>query len=291
MLSPAILAAFMGMIIVGTDSAISKYILKRMGKYRYTVIILGIGILPMLCYVAFVGIHHVPAIVILLSIFASVFLGGGYLLYYKALETQQITHVAALGEIQPAILILFGVSALGESVSALSAIGAVVIIVGTVFVLTAGNGRKFEINRLLLPIVFANFLWAVYWVVLTYAIRDYASYALPLLIARAIAFVLVLGYALMHKKIERQIAAPTKGIHVTMLWFFVLMSGLFDGGFNILQGTVINANVVALGNAIIAAGPLLTAVIGRYFFGDKLTDVQKAGVAIAVIGAVAIGFG
>ncbi|MCL4365066.1 DMT family transporter, partial [Candidatus Marsarchaeota archaeon] len=167
MLNLGLIAAFASMMFLSSDIAIAKHLTKRLGKFRYSVGILGIGIIPMLIYALAVGIHAYSMEIVILSLLAGAFLGAGYVLYYKALETEQITNVSSIGEIQPAFLLLFGVFILGEKITLIEIAGIFSIFVGSFLVLRT---RGLEINRVMIPVIVANILWVVYWILMDYAI-------------------------------------------------------------------------------------------------------------------------
>ncbi len=289
MFSTGVIAGLLNVIGGSADTAFSKYITTRLGKYKYAVMILGIGVIPTLLYFLITGGLGIPSLkVALLTILGSVFFGTGFVLFYKAMETQQITNAAVLGEVQPLILLIFGVIVLGEPITAFEALGALAIFAGAFLVLTT---EKMKINWLLIPIILANICWATYWILLTYAIQFYGGEAVPVLLARACAFLFVFAYALRTRQIEKSIKRPTTFRHSAILYGFLAMSILLDSSINILFGFVVSLNLVALGSILLAAGPLLTSVFGRIFFNDKLTKAQKIGFVLALIGAVSIGAG
>ena len=284
MLNPGLVAAFAVLAFGGIDGIIAKHITRRLGKHRYAIAVLGIGIVPMLIYLAAVGISNFSNTVVLLSFLSSIFLGIGYILWYKAIETQQITNVSLLGVVQPALIFLFGMLVLGNRVDIMEMLGVLAIFAGSLFVLS--NGRM-KINVLLVPAILANISWAVYWMIMNYAIAAYGSYSLPLIIARILAFVIIVAYSVLFGKIEST-RRPYGFPNLALLLVLLLASGIMDSLVNILFGFVIKVGLVAIGSAIIAGTPILTAVLGRIIFKDRLTKLQAFGFLMAVAGSIAI---
>jgi drug/metabolite transporter (DMT)-like permease len=284
MLNYGLVYAFLVLAFGGIDGILAKYIIKRLGKHRYALMVLGIGILPMLAYVAFAGIAGFGLGMLLLSLGSSTFLAAGYILYYKGVETQQITNISALGVVQPAIIFVFGILVLGEGMNSLEIAGGAAIFIGAALLLLT---EKMEVNFMLVPIILANASWAVYWIIMSYAIASYGAFSMPLIIARAFAFVLILAYSFAFGKMEDGIKNMSSAAGFALL-LLVVASGVFDGLVNIFFGAVINVGLVAIGSAIVAGTPILTAVLGRLAFRDKLTTLQKIGFLIAVLGSVAI---
>jgi drug/metabolite transporter (DMT)-like permease len=286
MVSAGLVASFVDTVIGSSDSSLGKYATARIGTYKYTIFVIGIGLLPMIIYFALFGnIGVISLEVIALSVVASVFFGLGFILYYDALKTEQITHAAALGEVQPVILLLFGVVILGEVITLLEAAGALIIFAGAFLVITTD---RMKVNWRLLPVVLANVCWSLYWIFLTYAISAYGGEGFPLLLARACAFLLILGFALWTNKVAKGLKKPASAYHKSILWLFVIISGLVDGAYNLIFGFIVNVHIIAIAASLFAAGPMITLVLGRIFFGDKLDERQKMGFILAIVGAMII---
>lgn len=279
-------AAFIDTVMGASDSAVGKYITTRIGTYKYGIFLLGVGLIPTIIYFFFfANSGNISLTVSLLSILSGVLLAVGIVLYYNAIKTQQITNAAALGEVQPVILLLFGVFILGEAVTILEGLGALIIFTGAFLVITT---HKLKVNWGLFPVVLANICWSVYWILMTYAIQGYGGESFPLLLSRTCGFVLLIAYAFYANKIPKTVKKPMSTYHKYILWFFILLSGFMDGFYNLLFGFIINVNIVAIAAALLAAGPILTAVLGRVFFGERLDARQKIGFVLAIVGAIFI---
>ncbi len=287
MISSGLIVAFAALMFLSSDVVIAKHLTKRLGKFRYSVGILGIGIIPMLLYLFAAGIPSVNLQIILLSLVAGVFLGSGYALYYKALETEQVTNVSALGQIQPGLLLLFGIFALGEHVNVVEVAGIIAIFVGSFLILRT---RGIEINREMMPVIIANVSWTIYWIFMNYSISLYGGYTLPLLIARSFGFVLMLAYVLATGSME---AGSTHRLSAGRNLVFILLisSGMLDSLMNISFGFVVGVGLIAIGSAILAVSPMVVALLGRLIYRDRITYLQKMGLVIAVAGAIAISVG
>lgn len=287
MLNLGLIAAFASMMFLSLDATIAKHLTNRLGKFRYSVSILGIGIIPMLIYTLVVGMHAYSVGIVLLSLFAGVFLGAGYALYYKALETEQITEVSSIGEIQPALLLLFGVFALGERIDIIEIAGIFSIFVGSFFIVRT---KGLEINRMMIPAIIANISWVVYWILMDYAITLYGGSVFPLFIARAFGFVLLLAYVLATRSIE---GGSTHNLNAgkNIVIMMLIASGIMDSLMNISFGFVVGIGLLAIGSAIIAASPMVVALLGKLFYNDRIRGLQRIGLVLAVAGAIAISIG
>jgi drug/metabolite transporter (DMT)-like permease len=279
-------AAFLATVSGSADTALAKYITNRLGMYRYAILILGLGLVPTSIYFIIFGLGGTMSLqAIAFSLLGSVFFGMGFVLFYTAMKTQQITHAAALGEVQPVLLLLFGVLVLGETITVIEAAASLAIFVGAFLVMTTS---RLKVNLHLVPIILANVSWALYWIFITYAMRAYGGEGFPILLSRFCAFLLVFAFAFSSRKIEKSMKKPIGRYRAALLWSFLILSAVLDSGSNLLFGFVVNVNLVAVGAAILAVGPLLTLILGRVFFGDTLDGRQKAGFVLAVIGAIGI---
>ncbi len=166
-------------------------------------------------------------------------------------------------------------------------IAASVAIFAGVFLVVTKTG--FKINRRLISAIYANILWAVYWIVLTYGIRASTSAVLPVLLARISAFIVVFAYSFTTGKlIEKKPNKKQTSSSFYPLLALVLIGGLADAGTNLSFGFAVFFGLVAIGSVITATTPVFIAILGRIFFKDKLTKPQVIGILLAILGAVAI---
>ncbi len=276
------------MLAEAVDLTIGKYVLKSSGNYRYSMVLLGVGILPMMAYVAAAGAGNMSILDVALSAAAGVISAGAIIIYYRSLELQQETNVAALTEVQPALLFLFGVFVLGETINSIEIAGILAIFIGAAFVMTT---RKMRLNMLLVPVIIANALWAVQWVVFDYVIGSYGGYVLPILIGRIISFAFVSAYVLGFRKVDPNVSRYRNMAPAYLILGLMALVGILDGSANILFAIVVKSNIIAIGSVIYATMPIVAALLARIFYRDGLSNIQKAGLVIAVLGAIAIGIG
>ena len=155
-----------------------------------------------------------------------------------------------------------------------------------------------RIDRKLVPAVFANASWGIYWIFMSGAV-NVGNYITPLLAARAIAFIAVMLFYMGQEKGNtvsakaKTHAKNNKNRHIGAIAFTILIVGLFiasfvDSGINIFFSLAISLSFAVLGSAIISFAPMITAVIGKVAFNDRLMTHQLLGLIIAVIGAVLI---
>ncbi len=258
----------------------------HLGNYLTSLIVLLMGVLPMAAVVLITGSSWPGAYSVALSILAGVFLCAGFILAYKSLETEQLTSVVALGEIQPAMLTLFGVFVLKESVSIIAAASIILIFAGALLIITTEGLR---INKKLIPAILSNVCWLIYWLIITEAVISSSTYAFQVMASRAAGLILILAMFIL---VPSKTASTTKiqkleGIFPIAI-ILALLSGIFDGTGDTLFTLTVHSNLVVLGGALTALNPLFISVLSYFIYKDRLTRTQAIGFGIMVAGAVAL---
>jgi len=295
MLNYGLAAATISMLLIAVDGVIAKYMLRRFSLKAYVPMVLVIGLIPMLAVQYLYGGNYnlqqyLPEIIL-----GSAFLAAGYIFYYKALSQAEVSKVTIFSNIQPLIIFVFGLFFLKEGISIIPLVGALLIFIGS----SLGIYEKgIRIDRKLVPAVFANASWGIYWIFMSSAV-NVGNYITPLLVARAIAFIAVMLFYIGQEKGNtvsakaKTHAKNNKNRHIGTIALTLLIVGLFiasfvDSGINIFFSLAISLSFAVLGSAIIAFAPMITAVIGKVAFDDRLMAHQLLGLVIAVIGAVLI---
>ncbi|MEM3839166.1 MAG: DMT family transporter [Candidatus Micrarchaeaceae archaeon] len=289
------------MILLGVTAAItavmfwlvsnsaSKRIVRGLGTHTVTMLMIGLGTVPALVGTLVIGIYSVPASSALLSMAAGLLLPVGFALGYTTLRTEKLSNAAPLGEIQPAAFVLFGLAVLGESVSVLQMTSIIAIFSGAFLILTT-EGMKF--NRKLMPYILSNICWVIYWLAMTYSVRWAHTYALPILISRLTAVAPALIYFMSDKRSAidlhwLRVKIKTNGTFAALI-SLATIAAFADASGDTVFGITLQTNVLALGGAMLALSPMFIAFAGFLLYHEKLTRLQLAGLAIMVIGAVAL---
>ena len=134
-------------------------------------------------------------------------LGAAALLYYKSVETQQISNTVAIGMIQPVLIFVFSIVVLNEGMTLAEIVGGLVVLTGVCLV-SLTSGLRF--NRRLIPAFLGQAVWAFYWMALSLSIVSSGQAAMPLLISRVFAFlVVVLAYKVFIQKKAPTVSTPS----------------------------------------------------------------------------------
>jgi drug/metabolite transporter (DMT)-like permease len=285
-----IIAAFSATALWLVSNILSKKVSVSLGFITMSAIVLPLGMLPMAIGIAVVGVHAIPIYSIVIAALAGIFLTLGFLLLYKTLETEQLTNTVALGELQPAILVLFGIFALGESVNMIQAVSMMIIFAGAVLVVTV---EGLSINKKLIPACFAMLSWALYWVLITYSVHASGStFSMPVLVSRITGSAIAIAYFAANKgKVMKYMHSAFSGRRrreLGIIVAFVSIIAIVDASGDFIFAYVTASNALAIGSALTALSPIAASIAGFFIYKDRLTAPQLAGFAIMVVGALSL---
>lgn len=262
----------------GSNSLIKKG-LNDLGPDRISVFVVGMGLLPILVFVFLDGGWPFSPDVILLGVFSGVFLGTGYLLFYRGLGVESLSSTGVTLNVQQIIVIFIGIFFLKEAVNYFEYAGILLIILGAVLVTIQNAPAK---RKFLIIAGIANVSWGIYYLPLSESILLIHYSALPLFLGRLIgfAFVLIISLNLKHppEKARLKISSIYAG----------LLAGLLDGLGNVFYSYSIQLGVFIVSGAIVAMIPATLAVIGFLYFKDRMTSLKLSGIILSVTGALLI---
>lgn len=282
-------AAVIANVFWTVNSTVAKKVVRGLGTHIYFFMIMSVGLLPSLVATFLLGVYNISLYSVVISLISGVFGAFGFVFVYISLRTEQLTNTSALNEIQYAVLVLFGLLVLGEKATLVQILGMLVIFSGALMIITT---RKLEINRKLIPAVLSAVSWAVYWIMLTYAIDAAHTFALPLFISRIVGLCLATAY-LFSSRVSREAFGRIGGQlsrsrTATFLVSLAVIGALADGIGDTVFGVTIGNNVLAIGSAISAFSPMIVSFFGFLFYKEKLTRMQFFGLMIMVVGAIVL---
>ena len=289
MIGIGILAAFVAVVLWSISQLISKAVAPKLGTSKTAALVVSAGILPMLLLFlispAVLSVYNT-----LLSVAAGVPLAVGYILFYKSVESQNISNISGIDLLQPAVLAVYGIFVLSEPINRLQIIGTIAVFIGIALISKKKDGK---FNRRLIPAALGNVVWAFYWIILSSVISSSNQYVLPLLISRitaAIITIFALGFLLSSGNRSRLKADVGRTLKLSLAAVIILgfIEAMFDGGGNIIFGIVVNNGALALGAVLTALQPALIAFAAYYIYKERLTKVQTIGIIAAIAGALLI---
>jgi drug/metabolite transporter (DMT)-like permease len=279
----AAVVAVMFWIVSGT---LSKRIVMGLGIYIVPFIVVTLGLIPMLLATLLVGQYQIGLYSAFIAIIGGVFLSLGFIFAYMALRKERLATTSAFVEIQPAALVLLGIFVLGEHVTGIEIAGILIVFLGSMLVITT---EKFRINKNLLPALYANICWAIYWIIMTFSVTSAGTFALPIFISRIAGMVVVLAYLMTNRKAMaslRNLGTSMRGSRaVTVLVALTVIGAFVDSAGDTVFGITVGSTVLAVGGALMAVAPMVVSFFGFLFYRERLRRIEIAGLLVMVFGA------
>ena len=280
MLLPVTLALVTALTFA-TSGILIKNVSSKRG-YLFASFFIAVGnIIVLSAAVLLIGPIGISYYSLLFSVLSGIALVLGYMLFYKTLEKQQASNTYATVEVQVLLIALYGIFALGESVSLAKGIGIIAIVVGILFV-SIEKGMKF--NGRLVPALIANVFWSLSWILLVYPINHTHNYVIPTLVSFLVFFTIVLAMVLAKGKNRAAISAKSSKLAAIGTAAGV-SSGLGNAIFTILTSIKQLVTAAVVSNT----SPAIVAVFAHFIYHDRLSKIQILGLAIVVCGGVILG--
>ncbi len=276
----------LGVLTLWTFSnTIIKKVSVALGTYRTSSIVVGFGIFPMIIAILIEKpVYHYSSF-LLLSLVSGVMLGAGYLLFYKALEKENVSSAGVMINLQQIIVISIGILFLKESSGLFTYIGITLIIMGALLV---SLNKSVKINKVLLLAAAANISWGLYYIPLSEAIFAVHFSTTPLLLARIVGFFIITVIFLPRIMVARKKPAEGKQKPYRTILALGILAGLLDGSGNVVYASAISGDFIVLAGSIVAILPATIAISGVLFFREKLGAIQISGIIMAIAGALVI---
>lgn len=281
------------------SSILYKYASAYFDYHKISAIAIGLGAIPMLL----VLLPNPAALFATLSNYkldlaiglSSVFLLIGYVLNFKTLKTEQVTNTFALAQIQPAMLIAFGIFVMHEQLSFIEMIALMFLITGTFFII---SNDKLELNRNFIPTIFANISWSIYWFIITFLLNANFDSISVIFLARLLSFIFGIMFLLWFNttKIWDKQKKKLKDGHIfnknlSMAAVVLLVVASFaDGIGNIIFALLDYAKHLVFASIFLSILPALIGIFAYVFFKDKFSKLQILGLILVVITGVVLVF-
>ncbi|MHB1829853.1 MAG: EamA family transporter [Candidatus Micrarchaeaceae archaeon] len=278
MLDYAIAAALMYTIPFVFADAFSKRVIRKIGAYRTGIIVLAAGFLTAVAASMLIPIGAYSSFSIMLAVITGILVGAGYLLFYKSIETEQVSNAIALSEIGSIIFVAFGFIVLNESITGVGIVGALIVFIGAIFIATT---EEKNFNRKLLPAIASYVLWSVAFIIFSYSIRASSSFVMPLLVAKItmLAAFSIAGLLVSYKKAGKVSPKDIKEAAAI---------GLLEGTGTIGFSFAVVLSAIGLAGIINALSPVIGGSIGYMMYKERFTKLQAYGFAAMIIGALVV---
>ena len=278
MLNYALIAALMYALPFVLSDSLSKRMISKIGAYKLGTLMLAVGLAPTIIASVFVGFGTISLSVVLLAIITGMAISFGYMLFYKAMETEQISNSIALSELASVLFVIFGFVVFGEAIGIMGAIGAAIVFIGAGLVAIT---EDLKFNKKLIPAIFAFATWSGGFIIFAYSIKSSGTFAIPLVMARITALIsfFLIARVVGLKNTRSKTCNHIKGIAAT---------GLLDGIGTVGFGFATMLTAVGLAGVMNAVMPVIAAIIGYKYYKERFTKLQLFGFTIMVIGAVVV---
>jgi len=286
MLSIGVIAAIASMLIATASGIISKRVVKNLSVRASALTTVGIGAVPIALGLLIAGTYSLPLNDIIICLASGIFLSAGFIFRYMSLKSQQLTTTTAFGEVQQAIIVIFGLLVFSEYVSWIGLASIAVIFIGSGLLITV---EGFRLNRKLIPAFLANVSWAAYWIIITFSVTNSGNFLFSLFLSRAAGIVVLV--ALMPGTFARKSGSSLRidgKDALSIIALLAIVTGLANGLGDALFGVVAYYNIVAIGGAINALTPIIVGAVAYFLYRDRLNKAQLVGFIIMIAGAVVL---
>ena len=131
-----------------------------------------------------------------------------------------------------------------------------------------------------------NVCWAIYLIVVVYYTSNSVAESTGFfLAARFAGFLMLFAYLLATRKLRPADMKRLKRPNLA-----AVVSGLFDGLWQVSIALYTIFQFVALGSAIVALEPAIVAILGIVAYRERLTSLQLFGLIVSVGAAAALNF-
>ncbi|MCL5106183.1 MAG: DMT family transporter [Candidatus Marsarchaeota archaeon] len=279
------------------SSIIYKYASAYFDYHKISAISIGIGAIPML----FALLPNPIALFATLSNYrldfaigiSSIFLLLGYVLNFKTLKTEQVTNTFALAQIQPAMLIAFGIFVMREQLFFSETVALMFLITGTFLII---SNDKLKLNRKFIPTIFANVSWSIYWFIITFLLNANADAVSVIFMARMLSFAFGIVFLLwfdttkiwqnQKKKLKDSNVFNKKLSMAAAL--LLIAAALADGAGNVVFAVMDQAKHLVFASIFLSILPALIGIFAYVFFKDKFSRLQILGLVLVVITGVVL---
>jgi drug/metabolite transporter (DMT)-like permease len=215
----------------------------------------------------------------------------GLLMYYRALAIGTMGVVSPIAALSVIIPVAVGLVS-GHLPSAIVGAGIVLAVLGVM----AASGPERAHGRSLRPVLLAIVAAVCFGATLLFIARGAAHSPLMTMVGMRVASVLPLAaICLARRRALRAGIARTPGSDDAArrrswarLWLLVVVAGLFDVSANLAFAEASTRGALAIVAILGSLYPAVTVLLARVVHGERLTRLQQAGVALALVGVALI---
>ena len=256
---------------------------KAIGRSGYVAGVLYIqlaGLVPLLLYPGGFGGQQVDAPFLGAAVIVSAASAFTTLTFFRGIEVGKLSIVSPLGSAWPLLVFPYGIVILGELLTISKVLGALLATVGILMTVfrsgqSSVSGGESGARYGLLALVGS----AVMFVSIKLFVRDFNPVLLALAM-RPLAAAMILCYGFLS---ERGV-----GVQDLRTGILLAFAGMADGFAFLSYSLGVRTQDISLVAPVASCAPLVAILLARIFFRERITQLQKVGVASVVAGIVAL---
>ncbi|MDD5178200.1 MAG: DMT family transporter [Candidatus Nanoarchaeia archaeon] len=276
---PGIIFGIIAMLCWGTADFFVANAVRKTSSFKTFVWSQIIGlILFFIIFSLFFNIQ-IPSLSLVILILASGLLGAvSYLAFYKGLQIGKVSIISPVSACWPVIAIILSLIFLSEKLTGIQSIGISLAIIGAIL-------TSFKFNDLLKLKnvatgikygVVALIGWGIYFTFIDILVSE-LSWFLPMFFIKIATVLCLLTNSTIMKK---EISFPKN------VALFIILIGILEAVAYLFYGIGITSEYTAIVAPIVATFPMVTIILARVFFKEKLELNQKLGVAFVLVSLV-----
>ena len=283
MIEYGILFGLATMLLFGISGFMIKNPTSRFGNIKSAFIVLIGGELPAL-FAAFFFLNQFTVYTVVLGAISGIPIALGYILFYVSLQKRQASNTYSTNILQALVIAVGGVLLLRENINLVETAG---FVAGTIGVFLVTTTRHSVFDKAYLPAVAGNVSWAVYWLVVGYAISNYGGIIPVLFVGRGVGSIIVLPFFLSDRKSRHLVPAQKD----RRLNWELLIGGIIAGVGNITFAMLVIFGFLAVGSIFNAFSLVIIILLAFVLLKERFSTTQVIGLLTVIISGVIIAIG
>ena len=155
-----------------TANIMDKFLIdKRINKpLTLTIFIRATSAIPLLLIIPFVGFSLPSTEFVLWIVLASILAVIGLIIYYKAIQIEEISRIIPLYQFLPVFVLFLSFFFLGEILGFFDYLGFVVLIIGGIVITTKSSSKIIRVEKAFWFILLSSFFYAISAVIMKYVL-------------------------------------------------------------------------------------------------------------------------
>ena len=208
---------------------------------------------------------------------------GAYVGFYKALELGPIAIVSPIASSNGAMIVVLAVIVLGESLSAMQALGIALVLVFIVLASVEPAAVRFSGGSGIRLALAATVVFGLYLFALT-TLTDDLGWLLPILLTRAVAVTLMAAFFAVRPDGEKRPLGRVILLTCTT-------AGALDAVGYLMFNRGAELGEVAITSAAASSYPVIPLMVGLFAYRERIAWYQLVGVGGVLVGMVVLSLG